>query len=67
MNDAEHATDLPTSSRLARREDGSSAFEEWCDQEQERRRARDVELDEGLFAEARALVQRRLNAKDPSR
>ncbi|MCP4871252.1 MAG: hypothetical protein GY898_21290 [Proteobacteria bacterium] len=61
MSDAKRATDRPQESSTAKQ------FDEWCDQEVERRRARDVELDEGLFGDARALVQRRLAAKEQGR
>ena len=61
MSDAKRVTDKPHGSSTA------TKFEDWCEQEQERRRARDVELDEGLFADARAMVQRRLAAKEPGR
>ena len=39
-------------------------FADWCIQEQERRRARDVGLDERLFADAVELVLTRLAAKE---
>jgi hypothetical protein len=39
-------------------------FADWCDQEQERRRARDLGLDERLFNDAVELVLTRLAAKE---
>ena len=42
-------------------------FQSWAEAELERRRARDVDLDEGIFGEAVDLVVRRLAAKERGR
>jgi len=64
MSDAKDAlgrTNRPPASTTAKQ------FTEWCALEQERRRARDVELNESLYADAVALVERRLVARERGR
>ncbi len=54
---------------VGRKSDGSTSgqFASWCAAEQERRRARDVELDERRFEDAVQLVLRRLAGRERGR